>query len=154
MSRRVNRHHQPSQWTNRKSNASGHSASPCIQPMNLAPALNPFGHTENIRSGNPISTRCGCIANDEMSIYSFIVKYKTMECNSCMNFIEYNDATMERSGLQWTNPDGFSSADGGVHAGAAGLKSHRRPLMQELYNDVLISRHERTIPYLKGVGKT
>jgi len=147
------RHHSP-QRAKTIPNSPPYSASPCIQPMDPVSALDPFGHTEDISSGNPIPTLRGRIANDKISICSFLVNHEAVEYKSTVNSIQYNGTDLDIRRLQWPNPNCFAIADGWVHAGATGLKSHRRPLSQELCNDVLVSGHERTIPYLKGVGKT
>ncbi len=150
----INRRHHSPQRAKTIPNSPPYSAASCIQPMDFVSALDPFGHTENIRSGNPVTTLCSGIADDEMSMGSFIVKDKTVECNSCMNFIEYNDTTLERMGLQWTNPDGLSIANSWVHTGPARFEDNGRVLMQQFLDDSLTVGHKRTIPYLKGVGKT
>jgi len=71
-----------------------------------------------------------------------------------MDLIEYNAMTMDSIGFQWQDSHAVAAPDGRVHAGSARTKDHRRLLMQKGFDDFLVSGHERTIPYLKGVGKT
>jgi hypothetical protein len=154
MSCRMSPNQHPSQRANRKANASGHAAFPRIQTMGLSPALDPLDRPQNFVCGNPVAPRCGRVSSHENHLCSFLVNHKAVECKSSINFIEYEPTALDISWLQRANPYGFAVAEGRVHAGTVGLKSHRGPLTQELCNDVLVSGHEGTIPYLKGVGKT
>jgi len=136
------------------SNLPPYSTASCIQSLGLIPVLDPFRNSQDIRFGNPLPSLGGGISHDKTLVYSFLIKCEAVECKSSINSIQYNTSVVERRRLQWTNPYCFPIANGGRHAGAAGTKDNGRSLMQKRLNELAVFGHERTIPYLKGVGKT
>jgi len=136
------------------SNLPPYPTASCIQSLGLTPALDPFRNSQNIRFGNPLPSLGGGISHDKTLVCLFLIKCEAVKRKSSANSIQYDTSVVERRRLQWTNPYGFPIANGGGHAGSAGAKDHGRLLMQKRLNELSGFRHERTIPYLKGVGKT
>jgi len=154
MTRRIDRQKNTPQWAAPISNASRPSTPSRIQPVEPRSPPYPFGHPQNVFGGNPVAPFRGGVSHDKTAVYSFRVKYESMQDKTPANFIQYHRAIVERRCGCRTNSNRFSLANGRIHAGSARAEGHGGLLSQKSLDELLAFGHDETIPYLKGVGKT
>lgn len=115
--------------------AARQAAAEGVQSADGVVAAQTLREADHIGGRNPFAAGEGSVSNQKQPFCSFIVKNDSVECQTVGRSIQYNASNVEGVGVRGADENGFSVANGRIHAGTMGAEGDARALAQERLDD-------------------